>query len=273
MAAFDFPNSPSNGQSYSANGVTYTYDGTVWKKNTGAQKGDKGDKGQQGPAGSGGSNGSPGAAGPPGPPGQTALKGQKGQKGQTGSGSAGAPGAAGPPGSPGTATKGEKGQKGIDGASGLTGIPTGLISIWYGQVSNIPSGWVLCDGNNSTPDLRNRFVVGAYSDGANTNWPNVPPGTTGGSANAVVVQHDHDADATSNVTDPGHDHNSRGFGTSDDGGDQHTGSNNNSVRANAIDDNTTGITVSTNVDIDNEGESGNNKNLPPYYALCYIMKT
>ena len=44
-----------------------------------------------------------------------------------------------------------------------------------------------------------------------------------------------------------------------------------------MNDATTGITisgsVSTNVDIDNEGVSGTDKNLPPYYALCYIMKT
>ena len=42
MANFDFPSSPSNGQSYSANGVTYTYNGTVWKRDTGAVKGQKG---------------------------------------------------------------------------------------------------------------------------------------------------------------------------------------------------------------------------------------
>ena len=114
-------------------------------------------------------------------------------------------------------------------------------------------------------------MVGAHSDGANDAWPNLAPGDTGGSADAVVVQHDHDADASSNVNDPGHKHNTRGFGTADDGGDQHTGSNNNSSRNNAMDDANTGISVSTNIDIDNEGVSGNDKNLPPYYALCYIM--
>ena len=43
---------------------------------------------------------------------------------------------------------------------------TGMIMLWYGSVASIPSGWVLCDGNNSTPDLRNRFVVGAGTGGA-----------------------------------------------------------------------------------------------------------
>ena len=54
-------------------------------------------------------------------------------------------------------------------------IPTGVILLWSGSVASIPSGWVLCNGANSTPDLRDRFVVGAGSSyavnatgGANT---------------------------------------------------------------------------------------------------------
>ena len=223
-----------------------------------ALKGQTGDKGQKGEIGVTGDKGDKGDAG------AAAAKGQKGEIGNTG-------------GSGGTGAAGDKGEKGAPGSSGATGIPSGFIGIWSGSVANIPTGWYLCDGNNNTPDLRNRFVVGAHSDGANSAWPNLAPNHTGGSADAVVVQHDHDADASSNasVNDPGHKHNTRGFGTADDGGDQHTGSNNNSSRNNAMDDANTGINVnvSTNIDIDNEGESGNDKNLPPYYALCYIMKS
>ena len=40
-------------------------------------------------------------------------------------------------------------------------LPKGLISMWYGSIASIPSGWALCDGTNSTPDLRDRFIVGA----------------------------------------------------------------------------------------------------------------
>ena len=40
-------------------------------------------------------------------------------------------------------------------------LPAGSIMMWYGAVDNIPGGWKLCDGDNGTPDLRNRFVVGA----------------------------------------------------------------------------------------------------------------
>lgn len=48
-------------------------------------------------------------------------------------------------------------------------LPTGIITLWYGSIINIPAGWLLCDGNNGTPDLRNKFVVGAgntYAVGA-----------------------------------------------------------------------------------------------------------
>lgn len=40
-------------------------------------------------------------------------------------------------------------------------VPSGVITMWSGSVGAIPSGWLLCDGNNGTPDLRDRFVVGA----------------------------------------------------------------------------------------------------------------
>ena len=71
MAAFDFPNSPTNGQTYTANGVTYTYDGTAWKRNTGAVKGEPGAPSSvAGPPGPPGPPGNPSSvAGPPGPPG------------------------------------------------------------------------------------------------------------------------------------------------------------------------------------------------------------
>ena len=39
-------------------------------------------------------------------------------------------------------------------------LPKGIIVSWYGSIEEIPKGWALCDGNNSTPDLRNRFIIG-----------------------------------------------------------------------------------------------------------------
>lgn len=143
----------------------------------------------------------------------------------------------------------------------------GMIMLWSGSSATIPSGWVLCDGTNSTPDLRNRFVVGATSTYA--------VGATGGSANAIVVSHTHTA--TSTVTDPSHNHTPQTLGSaqagSDNGGapvDASTGYGTGRTSS-ATSSSTTGITVATS--ISTEGSSGTNANLPPYYALCYIMKT
>ena len=62
-------------------------------------------------------------------------------------------------------------------------FPTGGIILWSGAANAIPTGWVLCDGQNSTPDLRNRFVVGAGDSYA--------VDATGGSADATLVSHTH----------------------------------------------------------------------------------
>jgi len=50
-----------------------------------------------------------------------------------------------------------------------------MIVIWSGAIVDIPAGWQLCDGTNGTPDLRNRFIVGAGDT--------YTPGDTGGDTN------------------------------------------------------------------------------------------
>lgn len=140
-------------------------------------------------------------------------------------------------------------------------IPAGLISLWSGSVASIPSGWYLCNGSNGTPDLRDKFVVGAGSTYA--------VGATGGSKDAIVVAHSHTA--TSTVSDPGHNHAS--FATSNPNGGAPGASLASagwSAGSHAVTTSTTGITVSTSVA--STGSSGTDANLPPYYALCYIMK-
>jgi hypothetical protein len=165
---------------------------------------------------------------------------------------------------------GTSGQVLVSSGSGSTptwgnAFVSGMIMLWSGSAASIPSGWLLCNGSNSTPDLRNRFVVGAGSTYA--------VGATGGSADAIVVSHTH----TATVTDAGHRHDnavpvndssSNSFGVT------------NNVRAQELtvvasdaptwwtSTATTGITVSNS----STGSSGTNANLPPYYALCYIMK-
>jgi hypothetical protein len=137
----------------------------------------------------------------------------------------------------------------------------GMIMLWSGSSASIPSGWLLCNGSNSTPDLRNRFVVGAGSTYA--------VGATGGSADAIVVSHNHTA--TSTVTDNGHSHTVRSYGGAFGSGVANNGTDNGpyDVTGAALTA-TTGITVATTVA--SAGSSGTNANLPPYYALCYIMK-
>ena len=75
MASFDFPSSPSNGQTYSANGITFTWNGSSWKRNTGAVKGEPGSTGPQGATG---------PTGPTGPQGNTGPQGAQGPQGATG---------------------------------------------------------------------------------------------------------------------------------------------------------------------------------------------
>jgi hypothetical protein len=83
---------------------------------------------------------------------------------------------------------------------------TGMIMMWSGTIATIPTGWVLCNGSNSTPDLRNRFVIGAHTDSAGVAYSTVTGSNTqtGGTKDAIVVSHTHTA--TSTVTDPGHNH-------------------------------------------------------------------
>ena len=136
----------------------------------------------------------------------------------------------------------------------------GMIIIWSGSLGSIPSGWVLCDGTNATPDLRDRFIAGAGNTYA--------VGAVGGSADAITVTHTHTA--TSVVTDPGHTHTNDAiyFGT---GGIASSTGGSNLVVGATINSAVTGVTVATTNA--NAGTSGTNANLPPYYALAYIMKT
>jgi hypothetical protein len=148
---------------------------------------------------------------------------------------------------------------GIIGASPppATPIPAGGIFLWSGSIGSIPAGYVLCNGSNGTPDLRDRFVVGAGSAYA--------VNALGGSADSVVVSHTHAA----TVTDPGHLHTYTIGGTDTVSGGGITIQTNSALPSQNTSTAVTGISVSNA----NAGVSGTNANLPPYYALCYIMKT
>ena len=88
--------------------------------------------------------------------------------------------------------------------TGIEGVPAGVIAMWSGTNANIPSGWALCDGTNSTPDLTDRFILGRAA-ASNTN-------STGG-ANTVTL-------ATGNL--PAHTHSSGNIATDSAGAHTHT---------------------------------------------------
>jgi hypothetical protein len=139
-------------------------------------------------------------------------------------------------------------------------VPSGGIIMWSGAIASIPSGWFLCDGANGTPDLRNRFVVGAGST--------YTPGNTGGAdtvtlTTAQIPSHTH----TATVSDPGHSHTYNGAGQQSNGGG--------SILTAFFSPNLTTSTATTGITVTNAatGGGGSHENRPPYYALAYIMKS
>ena len=174
----------------------------------------------------------------------------------------------------------DKGQNG-SAVSDLASVPSGGIILWSGAANAIPSGWYLCNGSNSTPNLSGKFVVGySASDG------DFDVNDTGGSKNAIVVSHSHSVD--------NHTHGAGSYSAGSAGAHTHsfsahfsqtsldndegnatiypnlststTGSN--GAHTHSVSGTSGGSSPSTN----SQGSSATNANLPPYYALCYIMK-
>ena len=122
-------------------------------------------------------------------------------------------------------------------------LPAGCIVIWSGEKTGIPDGWALCDGTNGTPDLRNRFVLGA--GGAYT------VRAAGGSEEVTLTvdqmpSHEHGFQATSTVSSGG--------------------------SMDITFQNVKQVPVSIKAATKSAGSSKPHPNMPPYYALCYIMK-
>jgi hypothetical protein len=144
----------------------------------------------------------------------------------------------------------------------------GMIMMWSGTIATIPSGWLLCNGSSGTPDLRDRFIVGATSDDAGVAKTNITGSLTqtGGSADAIVVSHTHTgttntAGAHVHVMDGGYLKNNAAGGGIASGTGVGAGTQTNSAG-------THDHTFTT----DSAGASGTNANLSPYYALAFIMK-
>ena len=171
----------------------------------------------------------------------------------------------------------------LDGAAGTSGqalvsagsgTPTwgnifvaGMIIMWSGTIATIPTGWLLCNGSSSTPDLRDKFIIGATADSGGAAKTNITgtPSQTGGSKDASLPSHTH----TATVTDPGHSHVYASsivqLATANDATQLQANNSGGISTATA----TTGITVANST----EGVSATNANLVPYYALAFIMKS
>jgi len=163
-------------------------------------------------------------------------------------------------------------------------VPSGCILIWSGAVGSIPTGFVICDGTNGTPDLRDKFVIGAglsYAVGATggdtsttltqSNLPNV-------NFNATVTDPGHNHSV--NFNDPGHFHSLPNLPSAVAGSALFTGGTPNSQSANQTGNAFTGITVSNNsastgisVSVASGGSGTAISTLSPYYALAFIMKS
>lgn len=185
-------------------------------------------------------------------------------------------------------------------------LPSGIITMWSGSSDAIPSGWLLCNGSNGTPDLRNRFIVGAGSS--------YSVGNTGGSDSVTLTtaqmpshSHGHSLSVASGGAHT-HSHNfsvslsnlscsssgehshsysqivtdlggrsmsglpgafSTGW-TSSAGSHTHTisgsGTLSGSIASGGVHTHTLSGSISS------IGSDQSHENRPPYYALCFIMK-
>jgi len=134
--------------------------------------------------------------------------------------------------------------------------PVGEITMWSGAIANIPSGWALCDGNNNTPDLRDRFVLSAgntYPVGSVNSLSEKEVTLT--AAQSGLPTHSHYVTIAGNA----------GGGTFSivEGGSMPLGVINGSQSGGAIN----GYAVNNNP----ADASAAHSNMPPYYALSYIM--
>lgn len=148
----------------------------------------------------------------------------------------------------------------VDGLN--TAMPTGGIIMWSGAVVDIPAGWYLCNGSNGTPDLRGMFVIGAggsYAVGASggeathtLTVAEMPSHNHGGATGGQSATHTHSYYYTQGLGNPiadGTKYTNTGSGTTGNASNDHTHA------------------------VSSQGSGTAHNNMPPYYALAFIMKS
>jgi microcystin-dependent protein len=153
---------------------------------------------------------------------------------------------------------------GVQTAVGTT-IPAGMISLWYGSIGSVPTGWYLCDGSNGTPDLRDKFIIAAGST--------YSVGATGGTANVTLTTnelpaHSHTATFTGSAL-AGHSHT---FSGAPGGGGGGGGADLNTSYGSTTTSSVSAGTPSGTVAVASTGTGSSFSILNPYYALAYVMK-
>lgn len=164
-------------------------------------------------------------------------------------------------------------------------LPSGTIVLWSGSMNNIPDGWALCNGQNGTPNLSGKFVIGA----SNSYQPDATGGATSRSitlTTANMPKHRHTGSTNSSSNSSGtisktiyQPKNRTGYpnGSADSGDGSNTG---NAQQAYWRGYSDTTIAVNSfaphrhdfTTDETGSGTAFTVSTMPPYYALCYIIK-
>jgi hypothetical protein len=157
----------------------------------------------------------------------------------------------------------------------FNGVPKGVITMWSGSIATIPAGWALCNGSNGTPNLQDRFIVGAgqtYAQGTSGGNTNLSTGLSG--------NHNHSGNSGSTALTidqmPNHVHQFPGDDALGSWSTQVSSilldyDQNNSYYGGIFNTSSTGGGAGHAHSISNSGDH-NHSYLPPYYALVYIMK-
>jgi hypothetical protein len=156
-------------------------------------------------------------------------------------------------------------------------VPYGGIIMWSGAVAEVPEGWAICDGENGTPNLVDRFIVGAGST--------YDPADTGGSATALISSHEGTAvsehsGAGASLSNNHAGTHTHGITRATSGGDfgpgavpfvvsvdTPTGAESADPTAHVVTNTQAGPHVVTDPD-----DHAAIATLPPYYALAFIMR-
>lgn len=122
-------------------------------------------------------------------------------------------------------------------------VPSGVVAMWYGTIAAIPSGWALCNGLNGTPDLQDKFVIGAGSKALGSVGGSSKTESTILTVNQIPV-HSHTYTAPGYVQYAGAGSGAPGYSLAIGGGTGTAGG----------------------------GQGHDHEFTPPYCALYYIMK-